>query len=31
MADYWETRFKNEGAMWKSDSSDSLRISLSYP
>lgn len=28
MPEYWETRFKNEGAMWKSEPSDSAIIAL---
>jgi len=28
MPEYWETRFKNEGAMWKSEPSDSALIAL---
>jgi len=28
MTEYWESRFKNEGAMWKSDPSDSAIIAL---
>jgi hypothetical protein len=28
MTGYWESRFKNEGAMWKSEPSDSAVIAL---
>jgi SAM-dependent methyltransferase len=28
LSEYWETRFKNEGAMWKSEPSDSALIAL---
>jgi SAM-dependent methyltransferase len=28
MKEYWESRFKNEGAMWKSDASDSAIFAL---
>lgn len=30
MIEYWESRFKNEGAMWKSDPSDSAFLALDY-
>lgn len=28
MAEYWETRFREEGAMWKTDPSDSALVAL---
>ena len=30
MTEYWESRFKNEGAMWKSEPSDSAICTLEY-